>query len=228
MEIKDILKSRRLELKLTMLDVAKKVGVSEATVSRWESGDIANMRRDKIVLLAQALDLPPYVIMGWTDYPADTDILDLFPERLKALRKKLGLSQHDVAEAIDVSVLTYGRYESGTQKPSSTVLIKLAGYFGVTIDYLRGLERPDKVYDDKGIVLYNQLDVEDRKRVCDIMDVFLKSDKYSKKMEEQAEEETEVFVAARSDVGKNSISKHKIKGNKEDIKKLFDDFDWDE
>lgn len=59
------LKFRRKELNLTMLELAKKVGVSEATVSRWESGDIANMRRDKIVSLAKALDVTPGYIMGW-------------------------------------------------------------------------------------------------------------------------------------------------------------------
>ena len=65
MDIKEKLKNRRKELNLTMLDVANKVGVSEATVSRWESGDIANMRRDKIVLLANALQVSPSFIMGW-------------------------------------------------------------------------------------------------------------------------------------------------------------------
>lgn len=64
MDIKEKLKNRRKELNMTMLDVANKVGVSEATVSRWESGDIANMRRDKIVSLANALQVTPSFIMG--------------------------------------------------------------------------------------------------------------------------------------------------------------------
>jgi ORF020 len=59
MALKDDLKQRRIELNLTMAEVAKKVGVSEATISRWESGDIANMRRDKIVLLSKALKVSP-------------------------------------------------------------------------------------------------------------------------------------------------------------------------
>lgn len=63
MEINEKLKNKRKDLGLTMLEVAQKVGVSEATVSRWESGDIANMRRDKIVLLANALNVPPSFIM---------------------------------------------------------------------------------------------------------------------------------------------------------------------
>lgn len=70
-DVKDILKNRRLELQLTLEDVAKRVGVSPATISRWESGDIANMRRDRIAALAEALQISPAVIMGWE---ADTPI----------------------------------------------------------------------------------------------------------------------------------------------------------
>lgn len=65
MAVKDIIKKRRLELHLTMKDVADRVGVSEGTISRWESGDIANMRRDKIMALAKALQISPAVIMEW-------------------------------------------------------------------------------------------------------------------------------------------------------------------
>lgn len=68
-KINDILKTRRIELKLSMRDVAEAVGVSEGTISRWESGNIANMKRDKIVSLAKALQVSPSVIMGWEDMP---------------------------------------------------------------------------------------------------------------------------------------------------------------
>lgn len=78
MEIRNILKGRRIQLGLTQLDVAKAVGVSEATVSRWESGDIANMKRSRIAALANVLKISPAVIMGWKDSPStpiDTDEL---------------------------------------------------------------------------------------------------------------------------------------------------------
>lgn len=45
--------ARRKQLNLTLKEIAEYVGVSEATVSRWESGNIANMRRDRISALAQ-------------------------------------------------------------------------------------------------------------------------------------------------------------------------------
>ncbi len=57
------LADRRKNLGLTQKDVASFVGVSEGTVSRWESGEIANMKRDKINLYAKALKTTPSFIM---------------------------------------------------------------------------------------------------------------------------------------------------------------------
>lgn len=67
MNVKDIIRENRLALGLTMKEVADKVGVSEATISRWESGEIANMRRGAIFSLAQALNISPNKIMGWDE-----------------------------------------------------------------------------------------------------------------------------------------------------------------
>jgi len=81
MEIKDIIEARRIDLGYSMRDRAQGVGVSEATVSRWESGDIENMKRDKIKKLADALLISPSVIMGWEptrDQNPDFLYLDAF------------------------------------------------------------------------------------------------------------------------------------------------------
>ena len=67
MEFKDLVKSRRIKLGLTLEEVGKIVGVSKATVQRWESGEISNMRRDKVLLLAKALHTTPSYLMGWED-----------------------------------------------------------------------------------------------------------------------------------------------------------------
>jgi transcriptional regulator with XRE-family HTH domain len=50
---------RREELGMSQVDLAKVVGVSKASVCRWESGDISNMKRDKIHKLADALRISP-------------------------------------------------------------------------------------------------------------------------------------------------------------------------
>lgn len=57
------LKERRIQLDLTQKEVADKVGVSEATISRWEGGQIANMKRQYIAAYADALRTTPSFIM---------------------------------------------------------------------------------------------------------------------------------------------------------------------
>jgi transcriptional regulator with XRE-family HTH domain len=49
---------------MTMKELSTKVGVSERTISRWESGDIANMKRDKIAALAKDLEVEPALMRG--------------------------------------------------------------------------------------------------------------------------------------------------------------------
>lgn len=63
MEIKDMIRNRRIALGLTMKQVADAVGVNEATISRWESGEIDNMRRDKIAALAKILSIDPVLFL---------------------------------------------------------------------------------------------------------------------------------------------------------------------
>lgn len=67
----NFLRKRRQELGLTMLNVADKVGVTEATISRWENGQIANMRRHHIYKLAQTLNIDPTLLLK-NDF-ADSD-----------------------------------------------------------------------------------------------------------------------------------------------------------
>ena len=90
MDINQKLKKRRLDLGLTMSELSKRVGVSEATISRWESGDIANMKRDKIVLLAKALNVTPSFIMEWDD-KTDGDRIRAIPGTRPATVKTIPL-----------------------------------------------------------------------------------------------------------------------------------------
>lgn len=64
MDVKELLKERRVALGLSMKELAERVGVSEGTISRWESGDIENMRRDKIAALSEVLGIPPVTLLG--------------------------------------------------------------------------------------------------------------------------------------------------------------------
>lgn len=69
MAIKERLKQRRLELNMTLEDVAKIVGITRQTVQKYESGVVSNIPSDKIEDLAKALKTTPAYIMGWENPP---------------------------------------------------------------------------------------------------------------------------------------------------------------
>ena len=59
---------------MTLEDVANVVGVGKSTVRKWETGMIANMKRDKIASLAKALNTTPAYLMGWEEEQKKNDI----------------------------------------------------------------------------------------------------------------------------------------------------------
>ncbi|WP_425755601.1 helix-turn-helix domain-containing protein [Ihubacter sp. rT4E-8] len=67
MSLSNTLKELRKARGYTLLDIAKKMNVSEATVQRWESGNIKNMKYDNIVKLARLLNVHPAALMGWQE-----------------------------------------------------------------------------------------------------------------------------------------------------------------
>lgn len=73
MELNEKIKNLREESRLTMSELAEKVGVSASTIMRYETGAISNLKRDKIKALADALNTTPAYLMGWTDFPYDLD-----------------------------------------------------------------------------------------------------------------------------------------------------------
>lgn len=66
-ELSRKIKELRLSRDMTLEQVANIVGVGKSTVRKWETGAIANMKRDKIALLAKALSTTPAYLMGWKE-----------------------------------------------------------------------------------------------------------------------------------------------------------------
>ena len=65
--------------------------------------------------------------------------------RIAALRKKLGFSQNQLAEQINVCASTIGMYEQGRREPSVKTLIAISQLFGVSLDYLiTGMDASDR------------------------------------------------------------------------------------
>ena len=62
-------------------------------------------------------------------------------KNLKSIREDRDIKQKQVAEILNVSQNTYSQYETGVISLTADVLIKLADYYNVSIDYL--LDRTD-------------------------------------------------------------------------------------
>lgn len=77
MSIHERIKARRKECGLSADEVAAELGVSRATVYRYESAEIANMGIDKLEPLAKILQTTPEYLMEWTDDPTDYEDEDL-------------------------------------------------------------------------------------------------------------------------------------------------------
>ena len=87
--MENLLKTKRLEKRLTLEQVGEIVGVGKSTVRKWENGMIENMGRDKIVALSKALDISPLDILG-IDKPQESttkQILDNVFSKLETNRQ---------------------------------------------------------------------------------------------------------------------------------------------
>ena len=64
-----------------------------------------------------------------------------FGEKLRDLRLKSGMTQLQLADKVNVTKSVISYYEHKDKKPSPDILIKFAEIFGVTTDYLLGVEK---------------------------------------------------------------------------------------
>ena len=122
--IKDI----RKKLGYTMKELSLIVGVSEATISRWESGDIANMKQNNIVSLANALNISPLQVLDFDDTSMkgnsinNADLYKYFPVSISAgsLENIDAIQEY---ELISLSDKILGKYA----RSKNIILLKING-----------------------------------------------------------------------------------------------------
>lgn len=141
MEIKDILKSRRVELRLTQDDIANKIGVSKATVSRWESGNISNMRRDRIAKLAEILQISPAVIIGIKDTNV-TPVIECSSHKYSYVAAPISAGTPETFDDV---------YELPTISVADCFLGRYAGNKDVVIMRVNG-ESMNRIIPDKSVI----------------------------------------------------------------------------
>ena len=78
-------------------------------------------------------------------------MIDGLAERLQQMRQRYGLSQKVVADRLGISPSVVSGYETGARVPSADVLLKLAGLYHCSTDYLLGRASPTKTLDVSGL-----------------------------------------------------------------------------
>ena len=117
--MENLLKTKRLEKRLTLEQVGEIVGVGKSTVRKWENGMIENMGRDKIVALSKALDISPLDILG-IDKPQESttkQILDSVFSKLEEPRqdKVVAYAKSELDEqnkVVNIKDYTYDYYDN--------------------------------------------------------------------------------------------------------------------
>lgn len=117
--MENLLKTKRLEKKLTLEQVGEMVGVGKSTVRKWENGMIENMGRDKIVALSKALNVSPLDILG-IDKPKESTakaILDNVFDELKE-KRQLKVVEYAKSELDDQNkVVEISEYQTEKEYP---------------------------------------------------------------------------------------------------------------
>lgn len=72
MDVGKRIKERRIELNISVDELAKRLNKNRTTVYRYEKGDIENLPMDILGPLAKALNTTPAYLMGWDSKPNST------------------------------------------------------------------------------------------------------------------------------------------------------------
>lgn len=102
------MKEKRKELGLSAEFIADKLGVSPATIYRYEKGDIEKIPGNILEQISKILKTTPAYLMGWE--PDDAS-------RIRMAREVSGFTQKKLAQQIGVSVATLDTWERGYAKP---------------------------------------------------------------------------------------------------------------
>lgn len=104
--------------------------------------------------------------------------------KIKELRLKQKKTRKQVAESLNMGMQNYINYEMGYRRPDYETLMKLADYFGTTVDYI--LEHNSPYVMDISLLSQTQIDLMDKikncsEKTCLQLDAYLDGLKSNKK-----------------------------------------------
>ena len=137
------LKMLRKKEGLTQQEVAELVHVERGVYTNWELGN-RNPNYENLSMLACVFDVSiDYLLGDYLEISKERYLMktsNVFPQRLKELRLKKGLTQTELGEKVGVKQSTFTNWENGKREPNFETIIKLADLLEVSLDWLFGRE----------------------------------------------------------------------------------------
>ena len=142
MDVGQRIKALREEKGMTLEELGNKVGVGKSTVRKWETGIIANMRRDKIAKIADALETSPAYLMGWEENASHFSKKESLAEvcdksqndalKFQGNQKEFHTIYQKLSSANQDRVLLYAKNLLSTQQMEDAVALNAAHDSGAT------------------------------------------------------------------------------------------------
>lgn len=111
-KIGELIKNRRKELGMSSVVLANRVGVNQSTISRWESGQIKDIRRAQIYLLSKYLYIPVETILGLSE-ETTTEDMEIISRRLRLESKLESIKDKETLDIIENFINAYCTAKGG-------------------------------------------------------------------------------------------------------------------
>lgn len=140
----DRVQARRKSLSMRQAELARRVGVSAASVNDWESGKTQSISGPNLLRLAEALAVPSDWILHGTgpapEAPAQPEptVAETAGQNVRSLRRQLGLTQAELAHRAGVSQAMVANIEAGKGVKLGGTTRELAKALGVKESALYG------------------------------------------------------------------------------------------
>lgn len=164
MTVGERIKQRRLELHMSVDEVAAKLGKNRATVYRYESNDIENLPTSVLIPLARVLETTPAELMGWQGKAKQFTVS---PGTVEAVRKTTDNIMSEAGIAYSRVIPVYSRVAAGIPLEASgeivdaeeipVALAKTGDFFGLKV---QGNSMEPKISDGDTVIVRKQSDAE--------------------------------------------------------------------
>ncbi len=221
-ELKNRLRQALSYMNMKPIDLSKKTGIPKSSISQYMSGHV-KPNSERVYLISKELNVSEAWLMGFDvqqERESENKVIlktpictvtetTMFGKRLRFLRESKNFSMDKLIELYNdkydakMNKSTLSRYENGIQEPIYTVVVNLADFFNVSVDYLSGNDKfvytPETMNEIVILEKYNRLNDIGQEKADTYISDLLENPKYVT----EAYQGEYGYASIAADTGKN-------------------------